>query len=303
MGKQKQSKKDEAHQSAQAAAAADEGADPEPGGKIKRITERVSPRTFRVVALAAPTDREKSQMYIQRYIEHFPAAGEVVIFDRSWYNRAGVEPVMGFCTPEQTERFLDQVPGVEKAMVESGIHLIKYWLEVSADEQTRRLTSRIDDPRKIWKLSELDLKSYSRWFDYSRAPRCDARRHRHLVGPVVRRPHRRQETRPIEHHLALALAGALREDRTARGEAPTPPGGWRLRRARPAAPADPRALLTTAEVTTRLATYGKNEVATEPPPTTWQMAKAQIANLAGLPPQITASLPDETDWITPAQSP
>ncbi len=108
-------------------------------------------------------------MYIQRYIKHFPAAGEVVIFDRSWYNRAGVEPVMGFCTPEQTERFLDQVPGVEKAMVESGIHLIKYWLEVSADEQTRRLKSRIDDPRKIWKLSDIDLKSYSRWYDYSRA--------------------------------------------------------------------------------------------------------------------------------------
>ncbi len=139
------------------------------GGTIKRITERVSPRTFRVVALPAPTEREKSQMYIQRYIKHFPAAGEVVIFDRSWYNRAGVEPVMGFCTPEQTERFLDQVPGVEKAMIESGIQLIKYWLEVSADEQTRRLTSRIDDPRKIWKLSEMDLKSYSRWYDYSRA--------------------------------------------------------------------------------------------------------------------------------------
>ena len=114
------------------------------GGTIKRITERVSPRTFRVVALPAPTEREKSQMYIQRYIKHFPAAGEVVIFDRSWYNRAGVEPVMGFCTPEQTERFLDQVPGVEKAMVESGILLIKYWLEVSADEQTRRL----DEPHR-----------------------------------------------------------------------------------------------------------------------------------------------------------
>ena len=139
------------------------------GGTIKRIVERVSPRTFRVVALPAPTEREKSQMYIQRYITHFPAAGEVVIFDRSWYNRAGVEPVMGFCTPEQTERFLDQVPAVEKAMVESGIQVIKYWLEVSADEQTRRLTSRIDDPRKIWKLSDLDLKSYSRWYDYSRA--------------------------------------------------------------------------------------------------------------------------------------
>jgi polyphosphate kinase 2 len=139
------------------------------GGTIKRITERVSPRTFRVVALPAPTEREKSQMYVQRYITHFPAAGEVVIFDRSWYNRAGVEPVMGFCTPEQTERFLDQVPGVEKAMVDSGILLIKYWLEVSADEQTRRLKSRMDDPRKIWKLSDMDLKSYSRWYDYSRA--------------------------------------------------------------------------------------------------------------------------------------
>jgi polyphosphate kinase 2 len=139
------------------------------GGTIKRITERVSPRTFRVVALPAPTERQRSQMYIQRYIEHFPAAGEVVIFDRSWYNRAGVEPVMGFCTPEQTERFLNQVPLVEKAMVDSGIHLIKYWLEVSEAEQTRRLKSRIDDPRKIWKLSEMDLKSYGRWYDYSRA--------------------------------------------------------------------------------------------------------------------------------------
>ena len=139
------------------------------GGTIKRITERVSPRTFRVVALPAPTERERSQMYVQRYITHFPAAGEVVIFDRSWYNRAGVEPVMGFCTPEQTERFLDQAPGVEKAMVESGIQVIKYWLEVSPEEQTRRLKSRIDDPRKIWKLSDMDLKSYSRWYDYSRA--------------------------------------------------------------------------------------------------------------------------------------
>ena len=139
------------------------------GGTIKRITERVSPRVFRVIALPAPTGREKSQMYIQRYLPHFPAAGEVVIFDRSWYNRAGVEPVMGFCTPEQTGRFLELVPGVEKAMADDGILLLKYWLEVSAGEQTRRLQSRINDPRKIWKLSELDLKSYSRWYDYSRA--------------------------------------------------------------------------------------------------------------------------------------
>jgi polyphosphate kinase len=139
------------------------------GGTIKRITERVSPRVFRVVALPAPTEREKSQMYIQRYLPHFPAAGEVVIFDRSWYNRAGVEPVMGFCTPEESERFLGLVPGVEKAMADDGIVLLKYWLEVSADEQTRRLESRINDPRKIWKLSDMDLKSYRRWYDYSRA--------------------------------------------------------------------------------------------------------------------------------------
>jgi polyphosphate kinase len=139
------------------------------GGTIKRITERVSPRVFRIVALPTPTEREKSQMYVQRYVEHFPAAGEVVIFDRSWYNRAGVERVMGFCRPEETERFLELVPGFEKAMTESGILLLKYWLEVSADEQTRRLESRISDPRKIWKLSPMDLESHSRWYDYSRA--------------------------------------------------------------------------------------------------------------------------------------
>jgi polyphosphate kinase len=139
------------------------------GGTIKRITERVSPRVFRVVALAAPTPREKSQMYIQRYVQHFPAGGEVIIFDRSWYNRAGVERVMGFCTPAETDRFLELVPGVEKAMTDNGILLLKYWLEVSPDEQTRRLQSRMHDPRKIWKLSDMDLKSYSRWYDYSRA--------------------------------------------------------------------------------------------------------------------------------------
>ncbi len=139
------------------------------GGTIRRITERTNPRVFRHVALPAPTDREKSQMYVQRYMVHFPAAGEVVIFDRSWYNRAGVEPVMGFCTAEQSARFLALVPETEKAIVDSGIILIKYWLEVSPDEQTRRLESRIDDPRKIWKLSGMDLKSYSKWYDYSRA--------------------------------------------------------------------------------------------------------------------------------------
>jgi polyphosphate kinase 2 len=139
------------------------------GGTIKAITERVSPRVFRVVALPAPTEREKSQMYLQRYIPYFPAAGEVVIFDRSWYNRAGVERVMGFTSEKQVKRFLRMVPLVEKTAVESGIILIKYWLEVSEEEQTRRLESRIDDARKIWKLSPMDLKSYSRWYDYSRA--------------------------------------------------------------------------------------------------------------------------------------
>ena len=139
------------------------------GGTIKAITERVSPRVFRVVALPAPTEREKSQMYFQRYMPHLPAAGEIVIFDRSWYNRAGVERVMGFCSDDQVKRFLALLPGVEKAIVDSGIILLKYWLEVGEEEQTRRLASRIDDGRKIWKLSPMDLKSYSHWYDYSRA--------------------------------------------------------------------------------------------------------------------------------------
>ena len=139
------------------------------GGTIKAITERVSPRIFRVVALPAPTEREKSQMYAQRYLPHFPAAGEIVIFDRSWYNRAGVERVMGFCTEEQARGFLQVAPLFEKLMVQSGIILLKYWLEVSPDEQTRRLEGRIDDGRKIWKLSPMDIKSYTRWDDYTKA--------------------------------------------------------------------------------------------------------------------------------------
>ena len=139
------------------------------GGVIKRITERVSPRVFRVVALPAPTEREKSQMYVQRYLTHFPAAGEVVIFDRSWYNRAGVERVMGFCPEDEAKRFLQLVPLVEQAMVHAGIVLLKYWLEVGQEEQTRRIEARIDDGRKVWKLSPMDLKSYSRWYEYSRA--------------------------------------------------------------------------------------------------------------------------------------
>lgn len=139
------------------------------GGTIKAITERVSPRTFRVVALPAPSDREKTQMYFQRYMPHLPAAGEVVIFDRSYYNRAGVERVMGFCEEKRVLKFLEDVPKVEKSMVDSGIILIKYWLEVSDEEQTKRLTARIDDARKTWKLTPMDLKSYTKWYEYSRA--------------------------------------------------------------------------------------------------------------------------------------
>ena len=139
------------------------------GGVIKRITERVSPRIFRVVALPSPSEREKSQIYIQRYMNHLPAAGEVVLFDRSWYNRLGVERVMGFCSDEEYERFLGDCPDIEKYFVDEGIILIKYWFDVGMDEQERRFRQRIEDPRKIWKLSPMDLESYKRWYDYSRA--------------------------------------------------------------------------------------------------------------------------------------
>jgi polyphosphate kinase 2 len=139
------------------------------GGTIKAITERVSPRVFRVVALPAPSDREKSQMYIQRFLAHFPAAGEIVIFDRSWYNRAGVEYVMEFCTKEQHRNFLERCPMFENFVVDNGVQLIKYWLEVSNEEQARRFEARIDDPLRQWKLSPMDLPSRTRWYDYSRA--------------------------------------------------------------------------------------------------------------------------------------
>lgn len=137
------------------------------GGTIKAITERVSPRVFRIVALPAPTDKEKSQLYFQRYVPHLPSAGEIVIFDRSWYNRAGVERVMGFCTEEQVEKFLDGTPVMEKAMVDAGIILLKYWLEVTPKEQERRLRDRINDGRKIWKLSPMDIKSFNLWDEYT----------------------------------------------------------------------------------------------------------------------------------------
>jgi len=139
------------------------------GGTIRALTERVSPRVFRIVALPAPSDREKSQMYIQRYMRHFPAAGEIVIFDRSWYNRAGVEYVMGFCTKEQHRRFLKLCPEIERYIVNGGTQLIKIWLEVSDKEQKRRFEARIDDPIRQWKLSPMDLPSRSKWYEYSRA--------------------------------------------------------------------------------------------------------------------------------------
>ena len=139
------------------------------GGVIKRITERVSPRVFKVVALPAPTEREKTQLYIQRYMKHFPAAGEIVLFDRSWYNRAGVERVMGFCSDYEYERFMRMAPPVEKALLDNDIILIKYWFDVSMDEQQRRFQDRIDDERKQWKLSPMDTESFNRWYDYSRA--------------------------------------------------------------------------------------------------------------------------------------
>ncbi len=139
------------------------------GGVIKRLTERVSPRVFRVVALPTPSERQKTQMYMQRYVQHFPAAGEVVIFDRSWYNRSGVERVMGFCTDKEYVRFLQYVPIFEQLITDSGIQLIKYWLDTSMEEQEKRFKQRIKDPRKIWKLSPMDVESYRRWYDYSKA--------------------------------------------------------------------------------------------------------------------------------------
>jgi polyphosphate kinase 2 len=177
------------------------------GGTIKAITERVSPRVFRVVALPTPTERDKSQMYMQRYVPHLPAAGEIVIFDRSWYNRAGVERVMGFCTEEQCKRFLEGAPLIEKAMVDSGIVLLKYWLEVSPEEQTRRLRNRIDDKRKLWKLSPMDLKSYQRWQDYSHARDAmfDATDTDFAPWHVVRTDDKQRGRLNLIHHLLRSI--------------------------------------------------------------------------------------------------
>jgi len=157
------------------------------GGTIKAITEKVSPRIFRVVALPAPSDREKTQMFMQRYIRHFPAGGEIVIFDRSWYNRAGVEYVMGFCTDDEHDRFLSLCPQIEKYAVDGGTILIKFWLEVGMEEQERRFRARIDDPLRQWKLSPMDIESYRRWYAYSRA-RPDAQKDEHKRRAMAHHP-------------------------------------------------------------------------------------------------------------------
>jgi polyphosphate kinase 2 len=176
------------------------------GGTIRAITERVSPRVFRVVALPAPSDREKSQMYLQRYMAHFPGAGEIVIFDRSWYNRAGVEHVMGFCTKEQYKAFLELAPTVEGYITKAGIVLIKYWLEVSNKEQERRFEARIEDPRRQWKLSPMDLPSREKWYEYSRARdrMLDATDSKHAPWYLVRSDNKRQaRLNCIKHFLSL----------------------------------------------------------------------------------------------------
>jgi len=176
------------------------------GGTIKALTERVSPRVFRVVALPAPSDREKTQMFMQRYMAHFPAAGEIIIFDRSWYNRAGVEYVMGFCSKDQHERFLDLCPQVEKYVVDAGIILIKIWLEVGPEEQERRFHARIDDPLRQWKLSPMDVESFSRWTDYSRARdlMLEATDTKHAPWYIVRSDDkRRARLNCISHILSM----------------------------------------------------------------------------------------------------
>jgi polyphosphate kinase len=186
------------------------------GGTIKALTEKVSPRVFRVVALPSPSDREKSQMFLQRYMQHFPAAGEIVIFDRSWYNRAGVEYVMGFCTPAQHKRFLLLCPQMEKYVVEGGIILIKLWLEVGMDEQERRFDARIEDPLRQWKLSPMDIESYDRWYDYSRARDMmfKATHSKHAPWHIVRSDDkRRARLNSIAHLLDTIPYKRLRGDK------------------------------------------------------------------------------------------
>jgi polyphosphate kinase 2 len=186
------------------------------GGTIKAITEKVSPRVFRVVALPAPSDREKTQMFIQRYMQHFPAAGEIVIFDRSWYNRAGVEKVMGFCSPAEHKRFLGLCPAMEQHIIETGIILIKLWLEVGMEEQERRFKARIDDPLRQWKLSPMDTESYRRWYDYSRARDLmfKATSSKHAPWHIIRSDDkRRARLNCISHVLDLIPYNRVRRDK------------------------------------------------------------------------------------------
>ncbi len=186
------------------------------GGLIKRLTERVSPRTFRVVALSAPTEREKSMLYLQRYVQHFPSGGEVVIFDRSWYNRAGVERVMGYASKQEVEKFLKNVPGFEQWLVDQGIILLKLWLEVGKKEQDRRFEQRIEDPLRQWKLSPMDLKSYSRWYDYSRARDEMFKATSHDAAPwyVIRSDDKkRARLNGIKHILSLIPYKRIKRDK------------------------------------------------------------------------------------------
>jgi polyphosphate kinase 2 len=177
------------------------------GGTIRALTERVSPRVFRLIALPAPSDREKTQMYIQRYLQHFPAAGEIVIFDRSWYNRAGVEYVMGFCSKEQHQNFLEICPKFERYIVDAGIILLKYWLEVGQDEQQRRFEARLSDPLRQWKLSPMDLESFDRWYEYSRARDLmfEATDSKHARWNVIRSNDKRKARLNCISHLLSAI--------------------------------------------------------------------------------------------------
>ena len=191
------------------------------GGLIKRMTERVSPRTFRVVALSAPSERDRTKLYLQRYIEHFPAGGEVVIFDRSWYNRAGVERVMGYTDKEEVERFLADVPKFERWLVESGVILIKLWLEVGMKEQDRRFRQRIDDPIRQWKLSPMDVKSYSRWYDYSRARDAMFAATSHSIAPwfvVQSDDKKRARLNGIKHILSQIPYKRIKRDKVQLGK-------------------------------------------------------------------------------------
>ena len=213
------------------------------GGIIKRIIERVSPRVFRLVALPSPTERQKTQLHAQRYIERLPAGGEIVIFDRSWYNRAGVERVMGFCTSEEYGEFLRDCPSFEAFLVSQGIILLKYWLDVSKQEQHKRFVARIEDPTKRWKLSPMDLESHRRWYDYSRAARCHAGGDGYSGCAVVHRTFGRQEAGASQLHRTYSQQHSLRRDSLQFSQASEAAKGERVRRAATKASRRPTALV------------------------------------------------------------